>query len=57
MSQGKVSEKSGNLDMYIEWQPCIPTFRSLAAIVSEKSTIFMCSHRKAQVTKFDLALN
>ena len=22
-SQGKVSEKSGNLDMDIEWQPCI----------------------------------
>ena len=22
MSQGKVSEKSGNLDMDIEWQPC-----------------------------------
>ena len=21
-SQGKVSEKSGNLDMDIEWQPC-----------------------------------
>ena len=23
VSQGKVSEKSGNLDMDIEWQPCI----------------------------------
>ena len=22
VSQGKVSEKSGNLDMDIEWQPC-----------------------------------
>ena len=22
-SQGKVSEKSGNLDMDIEWQPCL----------------------------------
>ena len=30
--------------------------RSLAAIVSEKSTVFTFSHRKAQVTKFDLAL-
>ena len=22
-SQGKVSEKSGNFDTYIEWQPCL----------------------------------
>ena len=34
----------------------LPTFRSLAAIVSEKSTVFTFSHRKAYVTKFDLAL-
>ena len=33
----------------------LPTFRSLAAIVSEKSTVFTFSHRKAYVTKFDLA--
>ena len=33
------------------------TFRSLAAIVSEKSTVFTFSYRKAQVTKFDLAVN
>ena len=33
-----------------------PTFRSLAAIVSEKSTVFTFSHRKAYVTKFDLAV-
>ena len=32
------------------------TFRSLAAIVSEKSTVFTFSYRKAYVTKFDLAL-
>ena len=32
------------------------TFRSLAAIVSEKSTVFTFSHRKAYVTKFDLAV-
>ena len=32
------------------------TFRSLAAIVSEKSTVFTFSYRKAQVTKFDLAV-
>ena len=31
------------------------TFRSLASIVSEKSTVLTFSHRKAQVTKFDLA--
>ena len=33
------------------------TFRSLAAIVSEKSTVFTFSYRKAtKVTKFDLAV-
>ena len=33
------------------------TFRSLAAIASEKSTVIIFSHRKAiKVTKFDLAL-
>ena len=32
------------------------TFRSLAAIVSEKSTVFTFSYRKAYVTKFDLAI-
>ena len=30
--------------------------RSLAAIISEKSTVFSFSHRKALVTKFDLAV-
>ena len=34
----------------------LPTFRSLAAIVSEKSTVFTFSLRKAYVTKFDLAV-
>ena len=34
----------------------LPTFRSLAAIVSEKSNVFTFSHRKAFVTKFDLAV-
>ena len=34
----------------------LPTFRSLAAIVSEKSTVFTFSHRKAYVTKCDLAV-
>ena len=33
------------------------TFRSLAAIVSEKSTVFTFAYRKAVVTKFDLAVN
>ena len=32
------------------------TFRSMAAIVSEKSTVFTFSYRKAKVTKFDLAV-
>ena len=35
--------------------PLLP-FRSLAAIVSEKSTVFTFSHRKNKVTKFDLAV-
>ena len=34
----------------------LSTFRSLAAILSEKSTVFTFSHRKAYVTKFDLAV-
>ena len=33
----------------------LQTFKSLAAIVSEKSTVFTFSYRNAQVTKFDLA--
>ena len=32
------------------------TFMSLAAIVSEQSTVFTFSYRKALVTKFDLAV-
>ena len=32
------------------------TFRSLAAIVSEKSTVFTFSYRKASVNKFDHAV-
>ena len=35
----------------------LPTFRSLASIVSEKSTFITFSHGKAQITKFDLAVN
>ena len=34
----------------------LPTFRSLAAKVSEKSTVFTFSYRKAYVNKFDLAV-
>ena len=34
----------------------LTTFRSLAAIVSKKSTVFTFSYRKAYVTKFDLAV-
>ena len=32
------------------------SFRPQAAIVSEKSTVFTFSHRKAYVTKFDLVV-
>ena len=34
----------------------LPAFRSLAAIVSEKSTFFTFSFGKAQVAKLDLAV-
>ena len=34
----------------------LPFFRSHAAIVSEKSTVFPFSNRKAEVTKFDRAV-
>ena len=34
----------------------LSTFRSQAAIVSEKSTVFTFSPRKAYVTKFDLVV-
>ena len=34
----------------------LSTFRSQAPIVSEISTVFTFSYRKAQVTKFDLAV-
>ena len=32
----------------------VPTFRSLAARNSEKSTVFTFSYGKAQITKFDI---
>ena len=35
----------------------LPTFRSLAAVFSEKSTVFTFSHRNAYVIKFDLGVN
>ena len=34
----------------------LPSFRSLDAIVSEKSAVFTFSYRKDYVTKFDLAV-
>ena len=34
----------------------LPTFRSLAAIVSDKSTVFTFSYGKALIAKFDLAI-
>ena len=44
--------------IYIYSIRCLPLlpFRSLAAIVSEKSTVYIFSYRKALVTKFDLAV-
>ena len=35
----------------------LSSFRSLAAIVSEKSTVFTFSNVNAQITQFDLAVN
>ena len=35
----------------------LSTFRSQAPIVSEKSTVFIFSYRKAYVAKFDLEIN
>ena len=35
----------------------LPIFRSLAAILSEKPTVFIFSHRNACVTKFNLGVN
>ena len=35
----------------------LPTLRSLAALHSEKSTVFTFSHRNTYVTKFDLGVN
>ena len=34
----------------------LPTFRSQGSIVSAKSTVFTFSYRKAEVSKFDLAV-
>ena len=34
----------------------LPTYRSLASIISEKSTVFTFSYGKAQITKFDHAV-
>ena len=34
----------------------LPIFSSVAAIISEKSTVFTFSYGKAQITKFDLAV-
>ena len=45
------------VDLYSIRCLLLPTFRSLAAIVSEKSTVFTFSYRKAYVTKFGLAVN
>ena len=43
---------------YIKSIRCLqlPTFRSQASTVSKKSIVFTFSHRKAYVTKFDLAV-
>ena len=61
---GLVSRSRSDLDLQyshtlMNTNSCLhlPTFRSQAAIVSEKSTVFTFSHRKAYVTKFDLVEN
>ena len=58
---GLVPRSRNDLDLqyshtFINTKSCLhlPTFRPQAAIVSEKSTVFTFSHRKAYVTKFDL---
>ena len=61
-----VSEKSTKNDIGPEYSDTllnsisclhVPHFRSQAAIVYEKSTVFTFSYIKAYVAKFDLAVN
>ena len=60
---GLVPRSRNDLDLqyshtFINTNSCLhlPTFRPQAAIVSEKSTVFTFSHRKAYVNKFDLVV-
>ena len=43
MSQGKVSEKSGNLDMDIEWQPCQTLLAHLSQRLIGELIVYSCS--------------
>ena len=58
MTLGQVQEMSLTLNTRIssitQLVLHLPTFRSQAAIFSEKSTVFTFTYRKAQVEKFDL---
>ena len=49
-SQGKVSEKSGNFEMDIEWQPCINTTSILAVCFA-----FNIQHVEISILNFSLA--
>ena len=60
---GLVPRSRNDLDLqyshtFINTNSCLhlPTFRPQATIVSEKSTVFTFSHRKAYVNKFDLVV-
>ena len=54
-----VNYSDSGSDAFINSISCLhlPTFRSQATIVSEKSTVFTFSYRNAYVTKLDLGVN
>ena len=56
MGQGQVMTLTFNIFIYSIRCLLLLSFRSLAAIVSEKSTVSTFSNRKALVNTFDLAL-
>ena len=58
MPWGQSQEMTLTFRTFISSISCLdlPTFRSLASIVTEKSTVFNFSYRKPKVTKFDLAV-
>ena len=56
MSRNDLDLQYSHIFIYLIRCLLLLTFRSLAAIVSEKSTVFTFSYRKALVAKFDLAV-